>query len=107
MAERIFDCTGFDWDDGNSNKNWHLHRVGDSECEEVFFNQPLIIAADLPYSGKELRLYALGRTETDRWLFVAFAIRTKLIRVISARDMTKNEKTKYREKIKRDPEIAE
>jgi len=29
--------TGFDWDDGNRGKNWRLHGVSDTECEQVFF----------------------------------------------------------------------
>lgn len=101
MAKKISECTGFEWDEGNSKKNWHLHQVTDAECEEIFFNQPLVIAADERHSKREPRSYALGRTESDRWLFVAFTIRKELIRVISAREMTENEKRKYREKIKR------
>lgn len=107
MPGLLSDCSGFQWDEGNSNKNWHRHSVTDAECEEIFFNQPLVIAADVERSENEPRFYALGRTETDRWLFVAFTVRADLIRVISARDMTKNEKRKYREKIKRDPGLSE
>lgn len=107
MAGTISDCKGFEWDEGNSNKNWHLHRVSDAECEEIFFNRPLIIAADPRHSEVEPRSFALGRTETDRWLFVAFTIRAAVIRVISARDMTRNEKRKYREKIKRSADFSE
>ncbi len=95
-------CEGFEWDDGNSNKNWHLHGVSDGECEDVFFNLPLIIASDKKHSKPETRFFALGRTDANRRLFVAFAVRNKLIRVISARDMTKSENRKYAEKIKRD-----
>lgn len=79
----------------------------DSECEDVFFNLPLIIAADAKHSADEKRFFALGRTENNRWLFIAFAVRENLIRVISARDMTKSERRKYAEKIKRDTEISE
>ncbi|MEK7724497.1 MAG: BrnT family toxin [Acidobacteriota bacterium] len=96
---------GFEWNEGNSNKNWHLHGVTNSECEEVFFNLPLIIAADEKYSDSEDRFFALGRTESNRWLFLAFAVRNRLVRVISAREMTKSERRKYYEKIKRDTEI--
>jgi uncharacterized DUF497 family protein len=95
---------GFDWDEGNSNKNWHRHRVSDGECEEPFFNVPLILAAD-PRRYPEERFLALGRTDSDRWLYIAFTIRNRSIRVISARDMTKNEVRKYEEKIKRDPGV--
>lgn len=102
MKVRIENCEGFDWDEANSHKNWHLHEVTDGECEDVFFNLPLIIAADKKHSENEVRFFALGRTDADRWLFIAFTIRDNLIRVISARDMTKREKRIYAEKIKRD-----
>ena len=105
MRQILENCDGFEWDDGNSNKNWHLHRVSDSECEEIFFNLPLIIALAKKGSSNESRFFALGRTESGRRLFVALTIRGKLIRVISAREMTRSEGRKYAEKIKRDSEI--
>jgi len=101
MKSRFENCEGFEWDDGNSGKNWHLHRVSDGECEDVFFNVPLVIASDKKHSMAETRYFALGRTDANRWLFIAFSVRNKLIRVISARDMTKSEKRKYAEKVKR------
>ena len=101
MKEIISNCKGFEWDEGNSNKNWHLHQVTDSECEDVFFNLPLIVAADVKHSNRERRFYALGRTENNRWLFIAFNIREDLIRIISAREMTGREQRKYAEKVKR------
>ena len=105
MEKIIESCEGFEWDEGNVDKNWHLHGVTDGECEDVFFNLPLIIAFDKEHSEKENRFLALGRTETNRWLFVSFVVRRKLIRVISARDMTKSETRKYAEKIKRNADF--
>jgi uncharacterized protein len=102
MKSIIENCEGFEWDAGNSNKNWHLHGVTDGECEDVFFNLPLIVADDKTHSVEEKRFFALGRTDANRRLFIAFTVRNKLIRVISARDMTKNENRNYAEKIKRD-----
>ena len=40
------DVTEFDWDGGNSEKNWLRHRVTQSECEQVFFNRPLVTTED-------------------------------------------------------------
>lgn len=94
-------CVGFDWDEGNANKNLVTHQVLDGECEEVFFNTPLIVADDKKHSDIEKRYYVLGRTDQNRFLFVAFTIRNNLIRVISARDMNNRETRKYYEKIKR------
>ncbi len=102
MKATIENCEGFAWDEGNANKNWPPHDVTDSECEDVFFNLPLLIASDKKHSANESRFFALGRTDADRWLFIAFTMRNKLIRVISARDMTKSEERIYAEKIKRD-----
>ena len=102
MKADIENCEGFAWDEGNSNKNWHLHQVTDGECEDVFFNLPLIIAPNKKHSDREARFFALGRTDADRWLFIAFTIRNELLRVISAREMTKSEERIYAEKIKRD-----
>jgi uncharacterized DUF497 family protein len=89
------ECEGFDWDGGNRQKNWVKHAVMPFECEQLFFNQPLIVAPDEAHSDKETRFYALGRTDGGRLLFAAFTIRKKLIRVISARDMSRFEKEVY------------
>jgi uncharacterized protein len=107
MNELVSNCRGFQWDEGNSDKNWYLHQVTNGECEEVFFNVPLIIAADPEHSQQEARYYALGRTDGDRWLFVALTIRADLIRVISARDMNHRETRKYGERIQRDTDLQE
>jgi len=93
--EDLEQCTGFEWDDGNVGKNREKHEVSDGECEEIFFNDPLIVGADLMHSKRERRYFALGRSGSDRALLVAFTIRKRLIRVISARDMTKAELRKY------------
>ncbi len=92
---------GFQWDKGNIEKNWIKHKVLNIECEQMFFNEPLIIADDVKHSQKEKRWFVLGQTESDRKLFVVFAIRKNLIRVISARDMNKKERSKYNEEIKK------
>jgi len=101
MKNLLKECEGFQWDEGNSDKNWIRHQVSRFECEELFFNQPLIISEDSKHSKSESRFYSLGRTDSNRFLFISFTIREKLIRVISARDMTTKERKKYEEKIKR------
>src|SRR4030042_6292819 len=79
----------FDWDEGNIKKNWERHRVSHIECEEVFFNNPLVAREDKPHSTAEDRFYVLGKTDKERLLFVVFTIRSNKIRVISARDMNR------------------
>jgi uncharacterized DUF497 family protein len=86
---------GFDWDDSNREKNWEKHQVLASECEEVFFNLPLLLQPDPAHSQKEPRYYVLGHTIAGRRLFIAFTVREDKIRVITARDMSKKERSIY------------
>ncbi len=88
-------CVGFQWDTANIHKNWLKHKVTPAECEQIFFNQPLVITDDVKHSTHESRHYALGHTDTDRLLVVVFTVRGKLIRVISTRDMHRNERSVY------------
>ena len=88
---------GFDWDSGNARKSATKHDVGQTEAEQVFFNEPLLVLEDRKHSQDELRLHALGRTDDDRRLHITFTLRGggTLLRVISARDMSKNERKAY------------
>jgi uncharacterized DUF497 family protein len=88
---------GFDWDEGNIGKNWERHRVAHIECEEVFFNIPLIVKEDEPHSRLENSYYALGKADSGRLFFVVFTRRGNKIRVISARDMNRKERRVYEE----------
>ena len=87
-------CTGFQWDQGNRFKSVVKHRVSEGEAEQVFLNEPLVVS-DSKHSASETRLYALGCSDDRRMLFVVFTVRTNLIRVISARDMNKKERSIY------------
>lgn len=88
--------SGFDWDDGNVRKN-DKHGVSMAEAEQVFFNVPLLLLDDARHSKRELRLHALGKTDEGRLLHITVTLRSKgsLIRVISARDMHRKERTIY------------
>lgn len=96
LRERVARASGFDWDEGNLDKNLVKHDVAFWEAEEIFFNRPLVIRLDAARSETEERFYALGRTDAGRKLFLAFTIRSNLIRVISTRDMTRREAATYR-----------
>ncbi len=89
---------GFDWDQGNVSKNWDKHKVTPAQCEELFFNRPLVVQTVEQHLVSEKRYFALGKTDADRRLFVVFTLRGKKIRVISARDMSRQERKVYREK---------
>jgi hypothetical protein len=85
-------CTGFDWDAGNAEKNRELHRVSRTESEQPFFNRPGLVTLDERHSSEETRYAALGRTNGGRLLAIVFTIRGTLIRVVSARGMSRRER---------------
>lgn len=89
----------FQWDKGNRDKN-KKHCVEDSECEEVFFDEGKVIFNDNEHSDKEKRLILLGKTGKGRLLYIAFTLREKKIRIISARVINKKEVFLYEKTIK-------
>ena len=103
----LFQVEGFEWDQSNIEKNWEKHRVSYLECEEVFFNQPLLVQEDEIHSKFEPRYYVLGRSNDGRHLFIVFTIRRNKIRVISARNMSRRERRIYREQIEKSYKIQE
>jgi uncharacterized protein len=88
---------GFQWDEGNGRKSTDKHGVTQSEAEQAFFNEPLLWVNDDRHSQDEVRYNALGRTDDDRFLHVTFTLRERgrFIRVISARNMNRKERTRY------------
>ncbi len=88
--------TGFGWDDGNSRKSGKKHDVSQSEAEQIFFNQALVLE-DSKHSQKESRYHTLGITDDERFLHSTFTLRTPgtLIRINSARDMNRKERKVY------------
>lgn len=88
--------TGFDWDDGNARKN-DKHGVSTAEAEQVFFNAPLLLLDDDAHSTRERRLHALGQSDDARLLHITFTLCQggALIRVNSARDMHRKERSIY------------
>lgn len=98
MEEIFKHCTGFNWDDRNLSKNWLKQQVSKRESEQVFFNEPIIVFEDIKHSKSEMRYFLLGKTDKNRLLMIVFTIRRDLIRVISARDMSKKERSFYESK---------
>ncbi len=95
LQSLLAEVTGFEWDAGNATKNWARHSVSQSECEQLFFNTPFVLAPDALHSQHEDRWFALGHTDAERLLFVVFTLRGSRIRVISARPMSRREREVY------------
>ena len=84
------------WLDQFVDKIIRKHQVFPEEVEEVFCNDPFVKKLENgDVKGEDLYL-AFGRTDAGRYLSVFFVYKTdKRAIVISARDMTKQERTIY------------
>ena len=84
----------FEWNKGNINKNLKTHGVTDREIEEIFINKPLYISLDKKHSTeKETRYHALGKTDTNKVLFISLTVRDNKVRTISARPASEKRET--------------
>ena len=93
LPEFFPDVEEFEWDDGNASKNWSRHQVSQTEAEQVLLNRPVVVAGARP--GAEARWFAFGRTDGDRLLTVVFTIRGRMLRVVSARAMSRAERKNH------------
>lgn len=87
----------FEWDEANKDKIWVKHKVSSEECEEAFATQRIFNQPDELHSGKENRHILVSKTKKDRFLFIVFTIRNNKVRVVSARDMHREEQDFYEE----------
>jgi uncharacterized DUF497 family protein len=95
LEDLLAGVEGFEWDDGNSDKNWRRHEVHQAEAEQALLNTPLVVGATGKRRDVEPRFIALGQSDTGRLLAVVFTVRANRIRVISARAMSKKERNLY------------
>ncbi len=88
---------GFEWNEGNSRKSADKHSVSQSEAEQAFLDPRLLVLVDDRHGDAEKRFAAYGRTVEGRRLHVTFTLRRDetLVRVISARAMSRKERARY------------
>jgi len=87
----------FEWDEGNTTKNWVKHQVSNGEAEEVFYDKNKMTTDDFLHSQLEKRFVLLGKTKTGRLLKLIYTVRQNKIRIISARDANRKEEKFYEE----------
>ncbi|MFQ5743428.1 MAG: BrnT family toxin [Acidobacteriota bacterium] len=92
ILSELRDCRSFQWDEANSRKILLRHQVTRTECEQIFVSRKLLVADDVKHSGPEPRYHAMGETAAGRRLLVVFTIREEMIRVVSARHMSRRER---------------
>lgn len=95
LAALLANVEAFEWDAGNSEKNLLGHGVTQGEAEAMFFIAPLVLVEDEKHSVAERRFLVFGPTGSGRLLTAAFTVRRKLMRIISVRDMSRQERRRY------------
>jgi hypothetical protein len=86
---------GFQWDEGNAVISWVRHEVSQTECEQLFLNRSIVVTSDEGHSTVKRRFAALGYADSGRQLTVVFTARGTLLRVVSARPMSRRERGIY------------
>lgn len=94
--------SGFDWDKGNQEKSFKRHGVSQEEAEETFFGNSFVYPDERHSTGGERRYVLFGESKREgRCLFIAFTMRGKKVRIISARPMSQKERSWYEEEKKK------
>lgn len=94
--------SSFEWDRGNVEKNVQKHGVACEEAEAVFFEASGAYLDERHSTESEPRYILLGETPTGRHLLVAFTLRGTRVRIISARPMSRKERSWHEEEKKKD-----
>jgi hypothetical protein len=85
----------FEWDSDKASSNESKHGVSFFEASEVFADDHSSIVGDPDHSVEEERYLIFGVSKAGRYLVVSYAERGDRIRLISARQMTVQERRAY------------
>ena len=87
----------FEWDPRKDADNQRKHRVSFEEAESVFSDEHALLIDDPEHSTTEDRFVLLGLSIRFRVLLVVHSYRQQdeVIRIISARRATKQERSRY------------
>ncbi len=90
----------FEWDEKKNKINQHKHGISFEEAKTVFYDENAILFDDPEHSEEEERFLIIGTTNKEKICIVSHCYRDKesVIRIISARKATRNERSVYTEK---------
>jgi len=91
---------GFEWDSKKAASNLRRHGVSFEEATSVFSDLLARIFDDEDHAFEDQREIIIEHSTRDRLLLVSFTQRADVIRIISARKATRNERQDYEEGVK-------
>jgi uncharacterized protein len=90
----------FEWDDEKAKSNLIKHGISFDEAKSVFYDYFAIMSLDTEHSITEERYALIGYSINNRILYISFTERKNIIRIISSRKTTKNERSLYEKNYK-------
>lgn len=91
----------FDWDENKNRVNQRKHGVSFEEAKTVFYDEWALLEYDELHSESEDRFRIIGSSDNGNILLVVHCVRNeRVIRIISSRKATANEKAEYERSIK-------
>ena len=88
----------FSWDPKKAASNLNKHGVSFEEAATVFGDPLSDTFPDPDHSMEEYRFVIIGSSESGKILVVAHTADGELVRLISAREVTREERTSYEER---------
>ena len=87
----------FEWDENKNAINKEKHHISFEEARTVFYDEEALVIDDPEHSEEEERFIILGFSKKANLLVVCHCYRESdtVIRIISARKATTNEKRQY------------
>lgn len=90
-----FDMLQFEWDENKNKANRQKHSISFEKAKEVFEDENSV--EFLGKSSTELRIIRIGKTFSKILIAVVYTLRSVSIRIISARQASKQETKSYLE----------
>ena len=90
-------ATQFEWNENKAEHNLARHGVSFDEAKTVFDDPLYVDFYDPDHSDEEHRYIIMGQSRQGRLLIVSYTEREDVIRLISARQVTRRERAAYEE----------
>jgi len=88
----------FEWDSDKATRNVSKHGVSFHDAASVFGDPLSLTFYDPDHSDDEDRYLTFGQTTSGRFVVVSHTDRDDRIRIISARPLTRRERTSYEQR---------
>ena len=94
---RLYCIMEFEWNPQKATANLKKHKISFREAATVFGDMLSVTVFDPDHSLEKDRYITIGLSDTSRLLMISHVDRGERIRIISARELTRDERKRYEE----------